>query len=74
MKAAYGLSITITMLMTTILLHAYLIQIGQPKLVAHTLTLFFALIEGFSSFQVLPSSFTVVMLPLLFRRSFYSSW
>ena len=32
--------------MTTILLHAYLIQIGQPKLVAHTLTLFFALIEG----------------------------
>ena len=46
MEAAYGLSITITMLMTTILLHAYLIQIGQPKLVAHTLTLFFALIEG----------------------------
>lgn len=74
MEAAYGLSITITMLMTTILLHAYLIQIGQPKLVAHTLTLFFALIEGFSSFQVLPNPFTVVMLPLLLWRSFYTSW
>lgn len=46
MEAAYGLSITITMLMTTILLHEYLMQIGQPKLVAHILTLFFTLIEG----------------------------
>ncbi|MFE0441184.1 KUP/HAK/KT family potassium transporter [Aerococcus sp. NPDC058936] len=46
MEAAYGLSITNTMLMTTILLHAYLVQIGQPKIVAHTLTLFFAMIEG----------------------------
>lgn len=46
MEAAYGLSITITMLMTTILLHVYLMQIGQPKLVAYTLNLFFALIEG----------------------------
>ena len=45
-EAAYGLSITITMIMTTILLHAYLMQIGQPKVIAHTLTLFFAVIEG----------------------------
>lgn len=33
-------------MMTTILLHAYLMQIGQPKVIAHTLTLFFAVIEG----------------------------
>lgn len=45
MEAAYGLAITVTMLMTTLLLHEYLLQAGKPKLMAHLLTLFFAVIE-----------------------------
>lgn len=45
MEAAYGLAITVTMLMTTILLHEYLIQHGQSKWLANILTLFFASLE-----------------------------
>lgn len=46
MEAAYGLSITITMLMTTFLLYFYLIQKGDSRLFAHIITLFFGAIES----------------------------
>ena len=46
MEAAYGLSITVTMLMTTALLCFYLLQTGySPKWLAHTITFFFGAIE-----------------------------
>lgn len=45
MEAAYGLSITVTMLMTTILLYFYLIQHGRSRLFAHIITFFFGTIE-----------------------------
>ena len=45
MEAAYGLSITVTMLMTTALLYFYLIQNGYSKLFAHIVTFFFGVIE-----------------------------
>lgn len=46
MEAAYGLSITVTMLMTTILLMFYLLQKKVPRAVAYLITLFFASIES----------------------------
>ncbi len=46
MEAAYGSAITITMLMTTILLTFYLIQVGVKTWLAALLMAFFALIEG----------------------------
>lgn len=46
MEAAYGLSITVTMLMTTILLSAYLIMKQVPKLVVLVVTTVFGLIEA----------------------------
>lgn len=45
MEAAYGLSITVTMLMTTALLMFYLLKIGAPRIVAILVTLFFGSIE-----------------------------
>ena len=45
MEAAYGLSITVTMLMTTALLYFYLIQNGYSKWFAHIVTFFFGVIE-----------------------------
>lgn len=45
MEAAYGLAITVTMLMTTLLLHEYLITRGRSIWLANVLTLFFASIE-----------------------------
>jgi KUP system potassium uptake protein len=45
MEAAYGLSITITMLMTTLLLTYYLIKIKCPRLLIFTVILFYASIE-----------------------------
>ncbi|MCD5001142.1 KUP/HAK/KT family potassium transporter [Enterococcus saccharolyticus] len=45
MEAAYGLSITVTMLMTTILLYFYLIKSRHNKLFSLLITLFFASIE-----------------------------
>lgn len=45
MEAAYGLSITVTMLMTTMLLYFYLVQSGRSKIVAMITTLFFGAIE-----------------------------
>lgn len=45
MEAAYGLSITITMLMTTLLLYYYLTLSGKNKWFALVLTVFFGFIE-----------------------------
>ncbi|MGG5357464.1 K+ uptake transporter [Enterococcus sp. DIV0213j] len=45
MEAAYGLSITVTMLMTTALLYFYLIQKGRSHFLAHVVTFFFGAIE-----------------------------
>lgn len=46
MEAAYGLSITVTMLMTTVLLYFYLIQKGTSHIFAHIITLFFGAVEA----------------------------
>lgn len=46
MEAAYGLSITITMLMTTVLLMFYLLQKGTPAWITYPVTLFFVSIES----------------------------
>lgn len=46
MEAAYGLSITVTMLMTTLLLYYYLEQRGVKKWIARCLILFFGSIES----------------------------
>lgn len=45
MESAYGLAITITMLMTTFLLLFYLLQRSVPKILAYTVFFFFATIE-----------------------------
>lgn len=45
MEAAYGLSITVTMLMTTVLLSAYLVMKKVPKIVVAGITILFGLIE-----------------------------
>jgi KUP system potassium uptake protein len=47
MEAAYGLSITITMMMTTLLLFMYLQHMKQPLWFSIPLTTFFLTIEGF---------------------------
>ena len=46
MESAYGLAITITMLMTTFLILFYLLQEGVPKIFAYGIFTFFALIES----------------------------
>lgn len=46
MEAAYGLSITVTMLMTTTLLYFYLIQKGTSRLVTVVISLFFGTVES----------------------------
>ena len=45
-EAAYGLAITVTMLMTTVLLYFYLHQNKKTRFLAPFITLFFAAIEG----------------------------
>ncbi|MFZ4724172.1 MAG: KUP/HAK/KT family potassium transporter [Paludibacter sp.] len=47
MEAAYGLSITITMMMTTVLLFMYLQHLKKPLWTSIPLTAFFLTIEGF---------------------------
>ncbi|MGX6962676.1 KUP/HAK/KT family potassium transporter [Vagococcus xieshaowenii] len=46
LEAAYGLAITITMLMTTILLWVYLLKHKTPKILSYTFLIFFSLLEG----------------------------
>jgi len=46
MEAAFGLSVTLTMLMTTILLSVYLYAKKVPKLIVYSITLLFLWVEG----------------------------
>ena len=46
MEAAYGLAITVTMLMTTLLLYQYLCQINVKKIFALAMVFFFGVIES----------------------------
>lgn len=46
MEAAYGLAITVTMLMTTILLLFYLLEHHVPKVLSFTIFLFFGVLES----------------------------
>ncbi|MGG5314693.1 KUP/HAK/KT family potassium transporter [Enterococcus sp. AZ072] len=47
MEAAYGLSITVTMLMTTFLLYHYMIQKNVSRFLAYLMVLFFGFLETF---------------------------
>lgn len=47
MEAAYGLSITVTMLMTTFLLYHYMIQKKVSRFLAYLMVLFFGFLETF---------------------------
>jgi KUP system potassium uptake protein len=46
MEAAYGLAITITMLMTTLLLSFYMIKINRPKIMIAIFLFIYLIIEG----------------------------
>ncbi|MGZ7242520.1 KUP/HAK/KT family potassium transporter, partial [Streptococcus pyogenes] len=68
MEAAYGLAITITMLMTTILLNYYLIKEGVKPILAHLVMAFFALVEFIffwaSAVKFMHGGYVVVILAL----------
>nr|WP_304944707.1 potassium transporter Kup [Streptococcus dysgalactiae] len=68
MEAAYGLAITITMLMTTILLNYYLIKKGVKPILAHLVMAFFALVEFIffwaSAIKFMHGGYVVVILAL----------
>lgn len=69
MEAAYGLAITITMLMTTILLTFFLLQRGVKPLLAYSLMAFFAMIELIffiaSAVKFLHGGYVVVIMSAL---------
>ena len=69
MEAAYGLAITITMLMTTILLTFFLLQRGVRPLLAYSLMAFFAIIELIffiaSAVKFLHGGYVVVIMAAL---------
>ncbi|MGX6962686.1 KUP/HAK/KT family potassium transporter [Vagococcus xieshaowenii] len=46
LESAYGLSITITMLMTAILLWVYLLKQNIPAIIAHSFLLFFSVLQS----------------------------
>lgn len=68
MESAYGLAITITMLMTTILLNYYLIKRGMKSILAHLVMSFFAIIEFIffwaSAVKFLHGGYVVVIIAL----------
>lgn len=68
MEAAYGMAITITMLMTTILLNYYLIKEGVKPFLAHLVMTFFALVEFIffwaSAVKFMHGGYVVVILAL----------
>ncbi|MFC4651444.1 KUP/HAK/KT family potassium transporter [Lactococcus nasutitermitis] len=68
MEAAYGLAITVTMLMTTILLSYYLIQRGVKPIFARFIMTFFVLIEGMffvaSAVKFIHGGYVVVIIAL----------
>ena len=71
MEAAYGLAITATMLMTTVLLFTYLTKIKHQPLFALVFLVFFVLIEGMFFFSSLTKFFhggyfTVLMATAIF--------
>lgn len=69
MEAAYGLAITITMLMTTILLTFFLLQRGVKPLLAYSFMAFFAMIELIffiaSAVKFLHGGYVVVIMSAL---------
>ena len=69
METAYGLAITITMLMTTILLTFFLLQRGVKPLLAYLLMAFFAMIELIffiaSAVKFLHGGYVVVIMSAL---------
>lgn len=69
MEAAYGLSITITMLMTTILLYFYLIKEKHSQFWSLLITIFFAVIESIffisSASKFLHGGYVAIMMALI---------
>lgn len=75
MEAAYGLAITVTMLMTTILLHAYLRLRKTPALVAGLVFLFFGAIEvvffAASAAKFFHGGYVTVLIALVILLTMY---
>lgn len=69
MESAYGLAITITMLMTTFLLLFYLLQENTPKILAYGVFIFFTMIEGVffisSATKFMHGGYVAVLMALL---------
>ncbi len=75
MEAAYGLAITLTMLMTTILLYTYLSQMCHKRVGAVVFLVFFGVLESTFFFSSLTKFmhggyFTVLMATLIFLVMF----
>jgi KUP system potassium uptake protein len=75
MEAAYGLAITLTMLMTTILLYTYLSQMRHKRVGAVVFLVFFGVLESTFFFSSLTKFmhggyFTVLMATLIFLVMF----
>lgn len=75
MEAAYGLSITVTMLMTTFLLYHYLLQKGTSRFLAILMLVFFGTLEGFffisSVTKFFHGGFVAVAMALLILSVMY---
>lgn len=75
MEAAYGLSITVTMLMTTVLLYFFMVQKGFPKWLSHGVTFFFGGIEAIffisSATKFFHGGFVAVAIALLILSVMY---
>lgn len=75
MEAAYGLSITITMLMTTVLLYAFMINHKIPKIMAIVSALFFGGIETIffisSATKFFHGGFVAIIIALLILSVMY---
>lgn len=69
LEAAYGLAITITMLMTTILLLFYLLQQAVPKIISFGIFFFFMFVETIffisSATKFLHGGFVAVLMALM---------
>ena len=69
MESAYGLAITITMLMTTVLLTFFLLQRGVKPILAYVFIAFFAMIESIffiaSAVKFLHGGYVVVLIATL---------
>lgn len=69
MEAAYGLAITVTMLMTTVLLLFYMLQKQTPKVLAYGMFIFFGVIETIffisSATKFFHGGFVAVLIAML---------